>query len=214
MWFNVTMLADSRPIVSAFIVVWGLLALQQAPAFAQSPRSPFQIGIQVPITASSELEETDVGVGVRVSWHPLGPLGIEAEHNFSWRDLPDQRPITRGRVEGLYGVTVGPRLNRFRPFARFRTGFLNVQEAPAPFPCIRIFPPPLVCELGGGRTLLALDAGGGVELFASRRTFLRFDVGDRLVRYPAPVIDRERRIREKAFLSHDLRFTAGGGLTF
>lgn len=196
------------------VVTVGLLLGLNQSLVAQSAPERFQVGAQVSTTAASELEETDVGVGGRVSWHPVGLLGVEAEVNLHWRDLPDDRPITRGRIEALSGVTVGPRFNRFRPFARLRSGVVNVQAAPAPFPCIRIFPPPLLCELGAGRTLLTFDVGGGLELFTPGRMFFRVDVGDRLVRYPGPVFDRERRIRDKAFFDHDVRFAAGAGVRF
>jgi hypothetical protein len=39
-----------------------------------------------------------------------------------------------------------------------------VEAAPEPFACILIFPPPLACTLGAGRTLAVLDAGGGIEV--------------------------------------------------
>lgn len=196
------------------VATLGLLMCAHRSLHAQPAPERFQAGVQVSTTAVSELEETDVGVGGRVSWHPVGLLGIETELNVHWRDAPDERPVTRARIEALSGVTVGPRFNRFRPFARVRAGLLNVQEAPAPFPCIRIFPPPLLCELGAGRTLLAYDVGGGLELFTPGRVFFRVDLGDRLVRYPGPVFDRARQIRQKAFFDHDVRFAAGAGLRF
>lgn len=61
---------------------------------------------------------------------------------------------------------------------------------------------------------MAFDIGGGVEVFATRRTFVRIDAGDRLLRYPGPVFDNKRRRREDAFVSHDFRFAGGAGLRF
>jgi hypothetical protein len=100
-----------------------------------------------------------------------------------------------------------------RPFARLRPGFVTFREAPQPFACILIFPPPLACVLGAGDTLFALDIGGGVEVFTTRRTFLRVDAGDRLLRYPGPVF-RDGTAEEDGFFSHDFRFAVGGGLRF
>jgi hypothetical protein len=59
----------------------------------------------------------------------------------------------------------------------------------APFSCVATFPPPLSCTLAGGRTLFALNAGGGVELFPSPRTVFRATISDRIVRYPGPAFD-------------------------
>jgi hypothetical protein len=110
-----------------------------------------------------------------------------------------------------------------RPFGKVRPGFVGFDGASEPFACVLIFPPPLACTLAGGETLFALDLGGGLELFTSPRTFIRVDAGDRMVRYPAPVIrgnfprrndDREPSIENDPFFGHDFRFTIGGGMRF
>ena len=109
---------------------------------------------------------------------------------------------------------MGPRFARLRPFGRLRSGFLKLREAPQPFPCILIFPPPLSCALASGRTLVAVDIGGGVEVFATQRAFVRVDAGDRVLKYPGPVFARNFTRRDDAFFSHDFRFAAGAGLRF
>jgi hypothetical protein len=192
----------------------GLIVAPPDPALAQSTSDRFELGVQVSSAVSSQFDATDVGLGGRIAWHPVEPLGIESEIDLYPADFPDQRAFSRGRVEGLFGVTVGPRFGRLRPFARLRSGFLNIREAPQPFPCILIFPPPLSCALASGRTLVAFDIGGGVELFATPRTFVRIDAGDRLLKYPGPVFARNFTRRDDAFFSHDFRFAAGAGLQF
>jgi len=108
-------------------------------------------------------------------------------------------------------VTVGPRFARLRPFGKLRPGFLSFHGQPVV--CILIFPPPLSCVLATGRTVFALDAGGGVEVFATERTVVRVDVGDRLLKYPGPSF-RNGRATEDSFVSHDVRLSAGAGLRF
>src|SRR6185503_1109528 len=95
-----------------------------------------------------------------------------------------------------------------RPFARVRPGFMQFHAAAEPFGCIAIFPPPLACTLAAGRTVFALDAGGGVEIDATPRAFVRFDVGDSMLKYPGPSLD-QRFERRESFFSHDFRFAAG-----
>lgn len=172
-----------------------------------------QLAVILAVALSSQFDASDAGFGARISWHPVELVGIEAEIVHYGGDFPKAHPFSRGRVEGLFGATVGPRLGRVRPFARLRPGFVNVREAPEPFPCIKIFPPPLACSLASGRTAFAVDIGGGVDISTTRRTFARVDVGDRLLRYPGPVFDTDRNVRE-SFFSHDVRFAAGAGVRF
>lgn len=187
--------------------------LHAASAVAQEAR--LEAGVQVASTQSGQFDARDAGVGGRIAWRPASLVGIEAELNLYPRGFPDRRPFSRTRVEALFGVTAGVTVGRIRPFARLRPGLVDVHEAPAPFPCIRIYPPPLACELASGRTLFALDAGGGVEIALTPRTFVRADLGDRLVRYPGPVFESNpRRIRDGAFFGHDFRLATGAGLRF
>jgi hypothetical protein len=173
-----------------------------------------QLAVVLAVALSSQFDASDAGVGARIAWQRVEMVGIEAEVVQYPRDFPESRPFSRARLEGLFGATVGPRLGRVRPFVRLRSGFVSIGEAPEPFPCILIFPPPLACELASGHTLLALDAGGGLEIAATSRTFIRMDAGDRMLRYPAPVFDSHRDVRERPFFSHDFRSAIGAGVRF
>jgi hypothetical protein len=171
----------------------------------------FDVGAHVAVARSSEFDANDTGIGGRFSWHPIALIGADAEMTVYPASFPNANGFSRSRIEGLFGVTVGPRLPGVRPFARFRPGFLTFRGQPVV--CILIFPPPLSCELAGGRTLFALDLGGGVELFPARRASIRVDVGDRIVKYPGPSF-RNGRATQDSFYSHDLRVSAGAGVRF
>ena len=176
-----------------------------------SAQERFDASAHIAIARSSEFDATDTGVGGRFSWHPSGLLGAEAEMTFYPAGFPNGFSFSQSRIEGLFGVTVGPRFNRVRPFARLRPGFLAFRGEPVV--CILIFPPPLPCELAGGRTLFVVDLGGGVELFPARRALIRVDVGDRVVKYPGPSF-RNGRATQESFYSHDFRVSAGAGVRF
>lgn len=201
------------PCVVTVLVLIALLSWPQQ-SVAQSNENTLQVGVSLAVVNSSEFDDSDLGVGGRLSWRPTRFIGAEAELTFYPSDFADDLAFSKSRVEGWFGVTVGPQLGRLRPFVKLRPGFVNVAKAPAPFPCIAIFPLPLACQLGGGDTLFALDFGGGVEYQTTDRTFVRVDVGDRAVKYPGPVIDNEGTVRNDAFFSHDLRFQIGGGVQF
>jgi hypothetical protein len=141
-------------------------------------------------------------------------VAAEAEMNVYPRTFPASRStaFSSGRVEGLFGVTAVPRFARVRPFAKLRPGFVRFRGRT--IACILIFPPPLSCQLAEGRTVFALDLGGGVEVFAGSRTFVRIDAGDRMLKYPGPSFRPRARTAQDAFFSHDLRMSAGAGVRF
>jgi len=196
-----------RVLVFAFVVFFVVLFFMSSAAlFAQR----FDAGAHIVATHSSEFDSGDVGFGGRFAWHPVDLIGAEAEMTFYPGDFPSSGSFSRSRIEGLFGLTVGPRIARVRPFAKLRPGFLTFRGQPVV--CILIFPPPLSCQLDG-RTVFALDAGGGVELFATERLIIRVDAGDRLLKYPGPSF-RSGRVAQEPFFSHDFRFSAGAGVRF
>jgi hypothetical protein len=179
-------------------------------AFSQS----FAVGAHVTSSRWSEFEGGDNGVGGRVTWLPLPVIGVEADFTWYPADFPDGIAFTRNRVEGLFGVTVGPSRMRVRPFAKAGAGFLKVGPTPGAFACIAIFPPPLNCRLAGGETLPTYEIGGGIEIETTSRTFARLDITDRMVKYPGPTFDSNFEVRDEGYLGHAIRFTLGAGFRF
>jgi hypothetical protein len=196
---------------TSILVLAALVWCWPARAAAQNQ---FQAGVQLAGAMSSEFDRSDFGVGGRFTWQPYRTIGAEAELDFYPRDFPNRVAFSSSRLEGLFGATVGPVLGRVRPFGRLRPGFVAFREAPRPIACILIFPPPLACTLASGRTLFALDVGGGVELFASQNAAIRVDIGDRMLKYPGPAFDNDRRVHDDGFFSHDFRFAVGVGWIF
>ena len=196
--------------LGAWTAAVALGLLWASPAAAQPAR--FDAGVQVTWARSGEFDATTAGVGGRIAWNPSALWGVEAEFSVYPGDWPERLAFSAGQREGLFGVTLGPRLGPVRPFAKLRAGFLHVSAAPRPLPCILIFPPTLRCQLAGGATLPALDYGVGVEV--GGRVFLRVEAGDRVVGYKGPVLDEQFQARDERFWSHDLRFGVGAGFRF
>lgn len=197
------------------LVLVGVISLWATSAsLAQTVEPKFQLGVQVVGLTSGEFDKTDAGVGGRLSWHPVPLVGAEAEVTYFPKSFTDAPSVDSSRVEGLFGITVGPRVGLIRPFAKARAGFMTFRETSVPSVCIAIFPPPLTCVLAAGDTVPAFDLGGGVEIYPTGRTFLRLDLSDRILRYPGPTIDAEGVRRSDSFFGHDFRFAVGAGVRF
>lgn len=196
--------------MSRLLLVVLILGIGAAEVRAQS----FAASVEVASSRWSEFDDADIGVGGRFSVMASSLIGLDAEALWYPSDFPDQVSFSRSRVEGLFGVTVGPRLNRIRPFAKAAAGFLKVGATPGAFACIAIFPPPLNCALAGGATLPAYELGGGVEIGVTDRGFFRADLTDRVLKYPGPTFDANFERRDDGFLGHAVRITLGAGLRF
>jgi len=182
-------------------------------ASAQSMRA----GVHLSSARWSEFDGIDKGIGGRVSWMPVPLVGVEGELTWYPKEFaPDSAvPFSRRRVEGLFGATVGPRVGRWRPFARAAAGFLKVGATSGAFACIAIFPPPLPCVLAGGQTLPAYEIGGGLELdFAAAPIFMRADFADRILKYPGPTLNQDFTRNDEGFLGHAFHFTIAAGIRF
>jgi hypothetical protein len=191
-----------------------LAALTPGAAEAQSPAGSFRLGAMGAYVASSELDTTEVGWGMLLAWNATPLVGIEAEILIHPADMGPAPSFSGGRVETLFGVSVGPQLARVRPFAKTRLGIIRFWESPEPLACLAIFPPPVRCTLANGRTAVGVDVGGGLELRAPGGTFVRFEAGDRVLSFPGPVTDSAGTAHEGGFFAHDLRMSLGAGLRF
>jgi hypothetical protein len=158
--------------------------------------------------------EPDYGVGGRLTWKPSPLIGLDADLTWYPTGFPGDTSISRKRFEGLFGATIGPRINGVRPFVKGSAGFLNVSPSGGAFACIAIFPPPISCILAGGKTLPAYELGGGVEIDMSSTLFLRGDVADRILRYPGPSLDASFEVQDAGYFEHGLRLTIGAGIRF
>lgn len=180
------------------------------PAAAQS----FEAGIHLAASQWSEFDGTDIGVGGRLTWTPTTLLGVDADLTWYPSDFPDRIAFSGSRFEGLFGVTVGPQINHLRPFAKAAAGFLRSSEAPEPFPCVLIFPPPLNCLMAAGHTMAVIEIGGGLEIRPANITFFRVDISDRMIRYPGPSFGQNLQRIDEASYGHAFRFTLGAGFRF
>jgi hypothetical protein len=190
------------------------LSALPGPTAAQIADRPARVGVVVATVTSAEFDSTEAGIGVQVAWLPTPLVGAEAEVVIHPADLGDDPAFSSGRVETLFGFSIGPRINRWRPFAKVRTGILRFWESPEPLACVAVFPSPVECTLANGRTVAAFEFGGGVERALTDRRFVRVDAGDRMLTFPGPVRDSAGAAHDDGYFAHDLRIAFSLGMRF
>ena len=205
---------DLRDLNFVFFVSFVVLSSLCSRPLRTCAQDRFEAGAQIVVAHSGEFDANDIGIGGRFSWQATDLARADAEVNVCPRSFPVNRSgsFSRSRIEGLFGVTVGPRLGSVRPFAKLRPGFVTFRGQPVA--CILIFPPPLSCVLAEADTRCSRSTSAAVSsVFAGPRTLLRVDAGDRLMKYPGPSF-RDGRVAQDDFFSHDFRMSAGAGVRF
>ena len=122
------------------------------------------------------------GFGGRVGYSLNRHFAVEAELNYFPRDRFDEG----GRkVQGLFGVRAGRRFEHVGVYAKLRPGFVNFSRGDfTRRPDVICVPADIAdCFDSEGTTNFALDAGGVLELHTSKKTFVRLDAGDTLIRF-------------------------------
>jgi len=182
-----------------------------APAHGEEAR--WDAGAEVAVSRLSSLEETAVGLGLRLSFRAHDWVALDAGATFAPADLGDP-PFSGSQTEFLFGFRVGPRPRPLSGYVALRGGFVRFSEAPGPLACIAIFPPPLSCVVAAGESPPAFQAGAGFEGKVGERALVRIEIGDRLVRMPGPSFDARREARLEDFWSHELRLSVGAAFLF
>ena len=195
---------------------------------AQADAPKFEVGAQFtiiridnnPISIASNERRSEPGIGGRFAYNLNRHVTLESEVNFFPRAYNGfLTPLSGGRItQGLFGVKVGRRGERFGVFGKARPGFVRYGSTVAN---VR-FPGGNGPDQGnpfgiesGSTTHLALDVGGVVEYYPSHRTILRFDLGDTIIRYAdIPVFDSNRGSINVTERQHNGQYSVGFGVRF
>jgi len=140
----------------------------------------------------SNSRELQPGFGGRIGYNLTTNIAIEAELTFfpgaDSFSVPD---AFKGghKIEGLFGVKAGKRFDKVGIFAKARPGFLYASKGDLQprtdvlcIAMVNIFPPPAGCFETISKSSFAVDLGGVVEVYPTKRTIIRFDAGDTIVR--------------------------------
>jgi len=180
-------------------------------AIAQSKKDKIEIGVQ---TTSLTLFHPDVpfddpqtGVGGRVTYNFNRSIAAEAEINF----FPQKQFILTAdgnAIQAQFGVKIGKRFEKFGMFGKVRPGFLTVNR-------VASYIPGSAADFKIERqAFFTTDIGGILELYPSKRTVVRFDAGDTVIRHPALFLptsffDPTVQLIRPAKFKHNFQFTAG-----
>jgi hypothetical protein len=181
-----------RIVLYSTAVLFALLMTCESSVRAQDEDVPkVEVGAQFSSLSLGRIDfldsETEAGFGGRISFNLNRSVALEAEGNFFPRR--EQQASARGgrALQGLFGVKAGKRFERFGVYGKARPGFVHFTDAINEitstsvvldgetffFPEIRT----------GAKTHFAVDVGGVLELYHTRRVLTRFDFGDTIIRY-------------------------------
>jgi hypothetical protein len=198
-----------KNLLSMIVAVFSLMVFGGIEASAQtSDTSKVEVGAQFSFIHFRDLDANDVGIGGRLTYNLNDFFSIDSEVNYYPQDNQNINLFTGlgqgGRkVSVLVGPMVGMRSKRYGIFGKFRVGAMH-------------FSRDLITDFQPGDTDFAFDFGGVFELYPSRHSFVRFDIGDTIFRIPGEsvLIGPGQVGTTPAFYSHNLQLEAGIGFRF
>lgn len=230
------MKGKSLPILLNIVTLMTLIAAEVRPQnSAESEFKRFEFGGQFTLLRRSDadtISETfslngfgsrhynttnlnELGLGGRVTFNLTKNIAVESEANFFRGIEPAATfPLTVSQPGGrkfqaLFGPKVGIRKKKFGFFGKVRPGLIHLEKYNVVH---QLFPPPGLAVIGGAEsaTFFNIDAGGVFEYYPSRRTVLRIDVGDTIIRYNR----QEPKEINPSMTRHNLQTSIGFGFRF
>jgi hypothetical protein len=215
--------------VSLCVLLLLTLALHGA-VNAQSEERKLELGVQFSGLQGNGFGDRDtLGGGGRVTYNLTKYVAIEGELNYFTSGSYDDY----NRLQGQFGVKAGPRYKRFGIFGKVRPGFINTKkDFFFHVPCDFVPACTQAVSATDSYTGFSLDVGGVAEVYASKRIFVRFDVGDTiansrdpLVFISAPIFNSQTppiffgsrsfiALPGRSVTTHNLQLSLGAGFRF
>ena len=173
--------------MSRTLFILTLIFLVQSQALAQSEELPkFEVAGEFTTLEREAFpgRRTEPGLGTRFTYNLNEMFSFEAAGYF----FPKQCSQCRNggnAAEGLAGVKVGKRFEKWGIFAKGRPGAISFSRGALDV----IVPPGVSSPFGPVEfefkriTTFAMDVGGVVEIYASKRIVTRFDAGDTIIHF-------------------------------
>lgn len=211
-------MAKTRMLFAIFAVALFLLINEQR-TLAQSETPKLEIGIHSAALRTGFFDSVSPGVGGRVTYNFAESSAFEGEVNY----FPEEGYSggTR-RIQALFGLKTGLRFDKAGIFGKIRPGLIHTNQLQVQnYPCsfggfgtVELPLPPCVYAREG-RSSFALDLGAVVEFYPSRRTVVRFDIGDTIIRNRVSSFGGiGGALAAVRFTTHNFQFNAGVGFRF
>ncbi|HEX8845175.1 MAG TPA: outer membrane beta-barrel protein [Pyrinomonadaceae bacterium] len=206
-----------------------LLLACNAGALAQSGETKrYEVGAQFSSLSIDKGFETrtEPGFGGRFTFNLTDNIALEAQGDLFPRSERSNAFRNGGRaVEGLFGVKIGKRFEKFGLFAKARPGFISFSQGAVDFIPTGGTNPFTAFDVRVRRlTHFAADIGGVLEFYPTRRIFTRIDAGDTIIRYGKTTINSFSLTPGGTFTpfpitfpsdtTHNFQFSAGVGFRF
>ena len=158
----------------------------------------------------------EFGFGGRVTMNISRSFALEAEANVFPVDksanptigVPIRVTEPGGRkFQAVFGPKIGHRWQKFGVFGKVRPGLFRIDRFEAVEQIGSDF---VLGDVRHGLVFFNLDIGGVAEYYPSKRTILRFDAGDTIIRYGA----QEPKDINPSFTRHNLQLSVGFGFRF
>ena len=168
-------------------IITALLMLSSYQAKAQTKQSAdlrkYEVGVDFS-SLSIRYGPTLPGLGGRFTYNLNKHVALEAAGYF-FPGKCDTCPgeITGHITEGLFGVKVGKRFKKWGIFGKARPGFLILSKGVVEFLPTGAPSPYQFTVVSRSQTNFALDLGGVLEFYPSKRIVVRFDGGDTIIHY-------------------------------
>ena len=193
---------------------------------AQSDDQPkFEVGIDFSsITKDTFDSRTEAGFGGRLTFNLNKNVALEAATYFFPHRCFNCDRANGTLTEGLFGVKIGKRFDKWGLFGKARPGFASFSAGKTEF--VPNPPNPQFFTVETSRvTSFALDLGAVLEFYPTKRIVTRFDAGDTMIHFPRqttnfPVFDPSSGTYSflpftfPATMKHNFQFSAGVGFRF
>lgn len=176
----------------AGLIIVGAWVCAVSNAAAQTDVPRFEAGVQASVLRLSDFGSTSTGIGGRITFNVSRWAALEAEGSFFPQDdvpLPEATiadfrvTYHRKRTDVFFGAKLGYRGEWFGLFAKVRPGFTVLSQRRGPDMCDGTLCPLVLLARPEYRTELAVDLGGVLEFYPSRRVVARFELGDAIIRH-------------------------------